>query len=353
VGTDAPSLKPRTSRIILYFVAIFAAVAAPTIVPWMFILLGPPPYELNREALAAWSQRTAPGRGGTAVSTQQFSSAAAAQKARSEAESSVPADRTSRGPGTFRYRRSDTHARGLILRVDDVVVRIEGNDAAEVERTVADLPFLRPNPRSPDRWLNQLFEQHLVGLLVGFAIYVVLVAIAMFKGGAWAARISPAPTSTPVSLDEMRRRLLAVKELDVPLLVREDKRGELIAEWKLADARWTGLLEKGGLSIAHQVRLRLDGGRHLARAIDVSRKISWSAGVAGIAFSFSFFRGITFGGIDSGAAYGLLFKDGAWTVDHAYRYSYDLYELKAPLIAAIVAGGWTYQPVVFFHPLLG
>ena len=353
MGTDAPSLKPRTSRIILYFVAIFAAVAAPTVVPWTFILFGPPPYELNRAALPAGLERTAPAPDGTVVSTQQFPSAAAAEKARSDAERSIPADRTSRGPGTFRYRRSDTRARGLILRVDDVVVRVEGHDAAEVERTVAGLPFLTPNPRSPDHWLDRLIGEHLAWLLVGFAIYVVLVAVLMFKGAAWAARIVPAPTATPVSLDEMRGRLLAVRELDVPLLVREGKRGELIAEWKLADARWTGLLEKGGLSIAHQVRLRLDGGRHLARAIDVSRKVTWSAGVPGVAFSFSFFRGITFGGIDSGAAYGLLFKDGAWTVDYAYRYSYDLCELKAPLIAAIVAGGWTYQPVVFFHPLLG
>jgi len=51
--------------------------------------------------------------------------------------------------------------------------------------------------------------------------------------------------------------------------------------------------------------------------------------------------------------YGLFFKDGAWQLDDAYRYSYTLNELKQPLVEAVVTGGWTYQPVAFFLPLLG
>jgi hypothetical protein len=350
---DALSLKPRTSRIVFYFVAIFTAVAAPSVVPWMLILLGPPPYDLNRPALAPEWQRAVTGPGGVWISAQEFPSAAAAEKAMSEAEDAIKTDLASTGPGTFRYRRSDTHVRGIILKVENVVVHVEGKDAATVERTVADLPFLVRNPFSIDHWLHWVFEEHLLELFVGIGIYVVFLAIAMFKGGAWAARISPPAGVPPISLEEMRQRLLAVNELDLPLHVRENRRGYLIAEWKLADDRWTGLLEKGGLSIAHSVKFKLDGHRHIVRAIDFSRKVSWSAGVPQVAFSFSFFRGINFSDFGSGASYGLLFKDGRWTVGRAYRYSYDLGELKEPLVTGIVGGGWCYQPVAFFLPLLG
>ena len=209
------------------------------------------------------------------------------------------------------------------------------------------------DPRSADGPLNALFEHHLVAFFVGVGVYLVFATIFMFKGGAWAARIPPQAGATPIPRDELRRRLLAVNDLDVPMRVRETKHGKLVAEWKLADARWTAIFQKGGLSIAHSVKFDLDGDRHVARAIDFSRSISWRAGVARAAFSFTFFRGIVFSEFDSAAEYNLLFKDGAWTFGPEYRYSYNLQELKRPLVAAIVSAGWTYQPVAFFLPLLG
>jgi len=347
------TLKPRTSRVVLYFVAIFAAVAGPTIVPWMFILFGPPAYSLTQSALPAGWQQPVTTPDGVSVSAGQYPSDDAAWKAMSETSDALETTLASTGPGIFRYRLADTQARGIILRAGSVVVRAEGADAAAVERAVESLPFLERNPTSADRWLHAIFEEHLAGFFVGLGIYVVLVAIAMFRGGAWAARISPPAGVAPVAIEELRRRLLAVNGLDVPFKVREGKRGYLVAEWKLADARWTELLEKGGLSIAHWVKLKLDGEHHLVRAIDFSRRVNWSAGVPRAAFSFSFFRGITFAEIESGSAHGLLFKDGAWTVDRAYQYAYDLNELKAPIVAAVVTSGWTYQPVAFFLPLLG
>jgi len=350
---DPQTLKPRTSRIVLYFVAIFAAVAGPTIVPWMFILFGPPAYRLTQSALPAGWQQPVTTSDGVSVSAEQYPSDDAARNAMSETSDALETNLASTGPGIFRYRLADTQARGIILRAGSVVVRAEGADAATVERAVSDLPFLGRNPRSADRWLYAIFEKHLAGFFVGLGIYVVLVAIAMFRGGAWAARISPATGVPPVAAEELRRRLRAVNELELPLHVRDGKRGCLVAEWKLVDARWTGLLEKGGLSIAHWVKLKLDGERHIVRAIDFSRKVSWSAGVPHASFSFSFFRGITFAEVESGSSVGLLFRDGAWTVDRAYQYAYDLNELKAPIVAAVVTSGWTYQPVAFFLPLLG
>jgi hypothetical protein len=350
---DTVSLKPRYSRIVLYFLGIFAAVAAPTAVPWLFIFLGPPAYSLKAGApVEVWRGPTTTG-GGARVTTRVFPSVQAAAKGMSGAKDAINTDLASTGPGTFRYRRADSGVRGALVRADNVVVQVEAGDADAVERALAELPFLAPSPGSADRWLHGLFEHHLVALLVGLGAYLLVVAVAMFKGGAWAARIPPVPGVSPVSLEEMRRRLLAVNGLDVPFQVREGKRGYLIAEWRLADARWTGLFEQAGLSISHWVKMKLDGESHVVRVIDFSRTVRWSASVARAAFSFSFFRGITFGDLGTGESYGVLFKDGSWTVNRAYQYSYNLSELKQPLAVAIVSGGWTCQPVAFFLPLLG
>ena len=348
----APVLKPRAWRVVAFFVVFFAAVAGPTVVPWMAILFGPPPYQLNRAAFAGEWQRTGE-RDGVSTEVKEYPTSAAARKAASDAFDRITTAMTQRGSGTFRYHRSDTNARGLILWVDNVVVQAEGQDAAAVERVVGGLPFLEPDPRSPDRWLSIDFEKHLAALLIGLGTCVVILTIGMFKGGAWAARIAPAAGVTPIPGEEMRRRLLAINDLDVPVRVRQNKRGHLVAEWRLADAKWTGILEKGGLSISHSVKFKLDDARHAVRAIDFSRRVSWSAGVPRAAFSFSFFRGIVFYEFESAGAYGLFFKDGAWQFDHAYRYSYNLNELKQPLVEAVVMGGWTCQPVAFFFPLLG
>jgi hypothetical protein len=347
-----PRLVPRTSRVVLYFVAIFALVGGPTVVPWLFILFGPPAFELNRIALTnEW-------RGGTvrldgaSVRVQDCQTPEAADRAADQIRAGLATKMESRGPGTFRYSLSDGSARGLIVRAETVVVQVEAPDAETVERAVGNLPFLVSNPRSIDRWLDDLFEHHLAGFFVGLGVYLVFVAIFMFKGGAAAAQIRPTAGAVTLPIEAMRQRLLGVNDLDVPVRLRETRRGKLVAEWRLADARWVGLLEAGGLSIAHWVKFELDGERHVARAIDFSRSVRWRGGVAGIGLSFTFFRGIVFREFDSAAEYGLVYRDG-WRVDAAYRYRYDLAELKQPLVAAIVDGGWTYRPVAFFLPLLG
>jgi hypothetical protein len=175
----------------------------------------------------------------------------------------------------------------------------------------------------------------------------------LFRGGAWAASIAPAPGVAPVSAETLRARLLAVNDFDLPFQVREEgRRGRLVAEWRIAVARWLGLMEAGGLTAAHQVHLELDLKAHRVLAQDRAWAISWSAGVPHLGRSWSFFRGINFFEYERGALVGLFFKDGRWTTT-AYNYRFHLAEMKNPLIQAIVESGWTFAPVVTFFRLLG
>ena len=52
---DSVRLNPSWKRVLVFFGGFFVAIAAPTVVPWVGIWLGPPAYTLNEKALTnAW-----------------------------------------------------------------------------------------------------------------------------------------------------------------------------------------------------------------------------------------------------------------------------------------------------------
>jgi hypothetical protein len=186
-------------------------------------------------------------------------------------------------------------------------------------------------------------------LLPVVGVYSILWLVAIFKVGTWSAQIVPPQGLLPVSLEVVRQRLCALNDLNLPFAIREDKKGRLIAEWRLADARWTGLMESGRLLIAHSVLMRIDERRRQVRATDLQKRITWRGGIgrSGWFGSWSFFRGIVFVQYEAAAEYGLLFKDGRWQLTQAYTYRFEVNEIKQPLVQAVVSSGWTWQPVVF------
>ena len=101
------------------------------------------------------------------------------------------------------------------------------------------------------------------------------------------------------------------------------------------------------------MHIALDPVRRRVKTIDESRSISFDGGIANLSWSFSFSRGVMFFEYEAGAAFGLLFKDGAWAVDRAYQYRFNLAEMKNPLIEATVMGGWSYAPSLTFVRWLG
>lgn len=43
-------------------------------------------------------------------------------------------------------------------------------------------------------------------------------------------------------------------------------------------------------------------------------------------------------------------KDGTITPNLSYSYTFDLQEMKAPLIQAVTAAGWRWRPVIWQAP---
>jgi hypothetical protein len=335
-------MKPSRRRIILYVVGIVAAMVVPVAVGLLLGFLGPSPYLLDEDGLGPeWSSpRQFPD--GSTVSVTAFETPAEANQEAESIRESIPTSSYSQTLNVARYTRADDGRHGLLLPVGRRIVQVEAADDRAIDERLQGLPFIRENPEK--NLMYGLFTEHLGVVLTGMALYIVAVGIAMARGASWAAEIAPKPRTAPVTAKTLRARILALNGLDLPFHVREEP-GGLVAEWRIADDRWIGLMEAGGLHDVHRIHMELDPVRERVRSLDVRQTVDWSAGIAEVSASFSFFRGISFYDYDRGVQMGVFFRDGRWTMK-AYDYRFVLSEMKTPLVQAIVGSGWRFTPVV-------
>lgn len=341
-------MGPSRRRIVLYVSAIVAAVVVPVAIGLAPGFLGPAPYLLDEAGPGpGWSSpRRFPD--GSTVSVTAYPSPGAASEATESISQSIPASSTSRTLNVVRYTRADDGRRGLLLPVGRRIVRIEAADDRTVDERLRSLPFIRANPEKNRVWT--LFSEHAGVALAGLGLYILALGILVARGGSWAAEIVPPAKPAPVAAETLRPRILALNDLRLPFHVREES-NRLVAEWRIADDRWVGLMEAGGLREVHRIYMELDAKGHRVRSLDEHQTVSWGGGSAEVGRSFSFFRGISFFGYGRGTQVGLFFRNGRWTT-RAYDYRFVLSEMKAPLVEAIVGSGWKYTPVVtLFRPL--
>ena len=118
---------------------------------------------------------------------------------------------------------------------------------------------------------------------------------------------------------------------------------DLIAEWKIVDARWYEIFAKASLTKVFRIHMKLDPGKREVRAQDQELNVSWKAGVPSLSFNASFFKGqkssISFG---TGYAFTENLAPG-----QVYKYKFNTNELKKPIQDAVASCGWTYKGVAF------
>ena len=335
-------MRPSRHRIILYVIGIIAGVVVPVGIALALGFLGPQPYLLDEDGLGPeWSSpRRFPD--GSTVSVTSYSSPGAANEETESITQSIPTSSASHTLNVVRYTRSDDRRRGLLLPVGRRIVQIEAADDRAIDDRLQNLPFIRENPEKNPLFI--LFSEYTGMAFAGLSLYILTLGVFMARGGSWAAEIVPPAQSAPVSAETLRLRILALNDLDLPFHVREES-NRLIAEWRIADDRWIGLTEAGGLDDVHRIYLELDAERHRVRSLDEHQTVSWSGGIAQVSGSFSYFRGISFFEYSRGTQLGLFFRNDRWTTK-AYDYRFVLSEMKTPLVEAIIGSGWKFTPVV-------
>lgn len=121
---------------------------------------------------------------------------------------------------------------------------------------------------------------------------------------------------------------------------------DLIAEWKIVDARWYEVFAKAGLTKVFRIFLKLDDERKHVRAQDREYEVEWRVGVPTLSIAARGFRGQKVA-VEYEASYGIT-ED--LTLGQQYKYFFKTAEIKKPVQQAVIDCGWVYKGVVFGSP---
>ena len=104
---------------------------------------------------------------------------------------------------------------------------------------------------------------------------------------------SPAPGAAQQPAAILRTALLALNRDTAPWQVRDGaaEKVDLVAEWKIVDARWYEIFAKASLTKVFKILMKLDETKGEVRSVDQEWTVEWSAGVPALALSAEAFRG--------------------------------------------------------------
>lgn len=186
----------------------------------------------------------------------------------------------------------------------------------------------------------------------GLAVYLFIIVAYYFKGAAWAGTSPAKPGVAPLTAGEVAQRLESVNELDVPFQIeRGAQPNEFFATWRYADAKWIDLHRARGMKRTLRIRMVLDEANHTVRATDYAASFDWSAGRGGANLEWKTGFGIVFFQYEHQRVFGLqLDEQGRFKPELSYAYTFNLQEMKSPLIEAVTRAGWNWRPTVWQGP---
>lgn len=160
------------------------------------------------------------------------------------------------------------------------------------------------------------------------------------------------PAGIPTSRQELKERLLGLNHPDRPFQIVLGSDTDLVVEWKLADAKWYGLLSKNCVKAWYRARLLLDETRFSVRCNEELGEITWSYGSDGLVlprFSYTrgFFRGKMLYGRKISLAYGFkhpVYRDPT-SFGEVYRYDFDLTTVRGYVEKVVEDSGWEFVTV--------
>jgi len=148
-----------------------------------------------------------------------------------------------------------------------------------------------------------------------------------------------------LSADEVRQRLLTLNRETAPYQILDgaSQNVDLIAEWKIVDAKWVEIFAKANLTKVFRIYMKFDAAKHEVRGKDEEFTVAWRAGVPSLSISATKFQG-QMTSVEFGAAYAFTeeLKPGV-----VYNYRFNTNEIKKPIQEAVAACGWAYKGVAF------
>ena len=158
----------------------------------------------------------------------------------------------------------------------------------------------------------------------------------------FSGRKTPEAGMAPQPAAAVRSALLALDRQTAPWTVREAAAGEeadLIAEWRIVDARWFAVFGAAGLQETFAIHMRLHEDLHEVRTVDHSRSLDWSTGVPVLAAGWQVTRGRQVS-VEFGKAYAFTEQ---LQFGQVYNYRFNSSEMRHPLEQATLAQGWSWR----------
>jgi hypothetical protein len=155
----------------------------------------------------------------------------------------------------------------------------------------------------------------------------------------------PDKNAPVLSSHEVKQRLLALNRETAPyrLLDGSAEKVDLIAEWKIVDAKWYEIFAKANLTKVFRIYMKFDEAKHEVRAKDEEYTVQWKAGVPSLSVSAQKFQG-QMTSVEFGTAYAFTEELAPGQV---YKYRFSTNEIKKPIQEAVAACGWAYKGVAF------
>jgi len=143
----------------------------------------------------------------------------------------------------------------------------------------------------------------------------------------------------------LRDALLSLNRDSAPWQVRDGapEGVDLVAEWKIVDARWYEIFAKASLARVFKVLLKLDEEKGEVRSVDQEWTVEWRAGVPTLSLAASAFRGQK---VEMSFGTAFAFKEDL-SFGQVYEYHFKTAEIKTPLQDATAKAGWGWKGVAF------
>lgn len=163
----------------------------------------------------------------------------------------------------------------------------------------------------------------------------------------WITGSRAAPSGVPRQpVAALRAAMLATNRDTAPFVIRDGapEGCDLVAEWKIVDARWYEIFAKASLTKVFKVLMKFDEAKGEVRAVDQEWTVEWRAGVPELALSVDTFRGQK-KEFSFGTAYA--FKEDLSGFGKVYEYKFQTSEIKDPLVDVAQQNGWGWKGVAF------
>jgi hypothetical protein len=155
----------------------------------------------------------------------------------------------------------------------------------------------------------------------------------------------PDKNVTVLSTNEVKQHLLALNRASAPYQIVDgaSEKVDLIAEWKIVDAKWYEAFSKADLTKVFRIFMKFDESKHEVRGKDEEYTLEWKAGVPSLSMSVTKFQG-QMTSVEFGAVYAFTEQLASGEV---YKYRFNTNEIKKPIQEAVAACGWSYKGVAF------